>query len=85
VTFFDFPEPMRTAIRTTNAIESVNSVIREFARNREFDPDAELVLTGVFVAVREAEKRWAIPLPHWREMLNHFATHFEDRMPTMRS
>ncbi len=32
---FEFPPPIRKAIYTTNAIESVNSVIRKFTRNRK--------------------------------------------------
>jgi putative transposase len=41
VTLFDFPEPIRKAIDTTNAIESVNSVIRKFTRNRKIAPNAD--------------------------------------------
>ena len=40
ITLFDFPPPIRKAIYTTNAIESVNSVIRKFTRTpspRPFD------------------------------------------------
>ena len=35
IAVFDFPEPIRKVIYTTNAIESVNSVIRKFTRNRK--------------------------------------------------
>ena len=35
ITLFDFPPAIRRAIYTTNAIESVNSVIRKFTRNRK--------------------------------------------------
>ena len=35
ITLFDFPPPIRKAIYTTNAIESVKSVIRKFTRNRK--------------------------------------------------
>jgi transposase-like protein len=35
ITLFDFPPAIRKAIYTTNAIESVNSVIRKFTRNRK--------------------------------------------------
>ena len=34
ITLFDFPWPIRKAISTTNAIESVISVIRKLTRNR---------------------------------------------------
>jgi len=41
ITLFDFPPPIRKAIYTTNAIESVNSVIRKFTRNRKIYPNEE--------------------------------------------
>ena len=41
---FDFPPAIRKAIYTTNAIESVNSVIRKFTRNRKQYPNEESAL-----------------------------------------
>ena len=54
VTLFDFPAPIRKAIYTTNAIESVNSVIRKFTRNRKIYPNEESALKLVYMAIREA-------------------------------
>ena len=39
ITLFDFPPPIRKAIYTTNAIESVNSVIRKFTKIRKIYPN----------------------------------------------
>jgi hypothetical protein len=39
IAMFEFPPAIRKAIYTTNAIESVNSVIRKFTRNRKQYPD----------------------------------------------
>ena len=44
ITLFDFPAPIRKAIYTTNAIESVNSVIRKFTRNRKIYPNENSAL-----------------------------------------
>jgi putative transposase len=81
ITLFDFPAPIRKAIYTTNAIESVNSVIRKFTRNRKIYPNEESALKLVYMAIREASKRWTKPIHHWKQALNHFAIMFEDRMP----
>ena len=81
ITIFDFPPPIRKAIYTTNAIESVNSVIRKFTRNRKIYPNEESAVKLVFMAIREASKKWIMPIHHWKEALNHFAIMFEDRMP----
>jgi putative transposase len=82
-TLFDFPPPIRRAIYTTNAIESVNSVIRKFTRNRKIYPNEESALKLVFMAIREAAKKWTMPIHHWKQALNHFAVLYEDRMPKL--
>jgi transposase-like protein len=72
-TLFNFPAPIRKAIYTTNAIESVNSVIRKFTRNRKIYPNEESALKIVYMAIHEASRRWTMPIHHWKEALNHFA------------
>lgn len=83
ITLFDFPPPIRRAIYTTNAIESVNSVIRKFTRNRKIYPNEESALKLVFMAIREASQKWTMPIHHWKQALNHFAILYEDRMPQL--
>ena len=82
ITLFDFPPPIRRAIYTTNAIESVNSVIRKFTRNRKIYPNEESALKIVYMAIREASKQWTMPIRHWKQALNHFAILFEDACPS---
>jgi transposase-like protein len=82
ITLFDFPPAIRKAIYTTNAIESVNSVIRKFTRNRKIYPNEESALKIVFMAIREASRKWTLPIRHWKQALNHFAILFENRLPT---
>ena len=81
ITLFDFPHPIRKAIYTTNAIESVNSVIRKFTRNRKIYPYEESVLKIMYMAINEASKKWTHPIKHWNQALNYFAILYEDRMP----
>ncbi len=82
ITLFDFPPAIRKAIYTTNAIESVNSVIRKFTRNRKQYPNAESALKLVYLAIHEASKRWTLPIRGWKAALNHFAIVFENRLPS---
>ena len=82
-TLFDFPWPIRKAIYTTNAIESVNSVIRKFTRNRKIYPNEESALKIVYMAIQTASKRWTLPIRHWKQALNHFAILYEGRMPEL--
>jgi putative transposase len=83
IAMFDFPPAIRKAIYTTNAIESVNSVIRKFTRNRKQYPNAESALKLVYLAIHEASKKWTMPIVGWKAALNHFALLFEDRLPKL--
>ena len=85
ITLFDFPWPIRKAISTTNATESVNSVIRKLTRNRKIYPNESSVLKIMYMAIREASKKWTKPIRNWKLALNHFAILFEDRLPTNQS
>jgi putative transposase len=84
-TLFDYPPAIRKAIYTTNAIESINSVIRKFTRNRKIYPNEDSALKLIYMAIREASQRWTMPVRHWKEALNHFAIMFEGRMPELTS
>jgi putative transposase len=83
IAMFEFPAAIRKAIYTTNAIESVNSVIRKFTRNRKQYPNADSALKLVYLAIHEASKKWTMPIVGWKAALNHFAIVFEGRMPTL--
>lgn len=79
---FEFPPALRKAIYTTNVIESVNSVIRKFTRNRKQYPNAESALKLMYLAIHEASKRWTMPIVGWKAALNHLAIVFENRLPS---
>jgi transposase-like protein len=81
VTLFEFPPPIRRVIYTTNAIESLNSVIRKFTRNRKIYPNQESALKLVYMAIDEASRKWTKPVRNWKQALNHFAILFENRLP----
>jgi putative transposase len=78
---FELPAPIRKAVYTTNAIESVNSVIRKFTRNRKQYPNRDSALKLIYMAINEASKKWTKPIRNWKEALNHFAILFEGRLP----
>ena len=81
ISMFELPAPIRKATYTTNVIESVNSVIRKFTRNRKQYPNRDSALKLIYMAIHEASKKWTMPIPRWKEALNHFAILFADRMP----
>lgn len=55
-TFFGYPPDIRKAIYTTNAIESVNSVIRAAIKKRKVFPTDDSVRKVVYLAIKDASK-----------------------------
>lgn len=78
--FFDFPLEIRKIIYTTNLIENLNGKIRKYTKNKLSFPTDEAVLKSVFLALREATKKWSMPIQNWGLILNQFLTIFEKRV-----
>jgi putative transposase len=78
--FFDFPLEIRKIIYTTNLIENLNGKIRKYTKNKLSFPTDEAVLKSVFLALREATKKWSMPIQNWGLILNQFLTLFEKRV-----
>jgi len=79
-TLFNYPEDIRKAIYTTNAIESLNSVIRKSIKKRKLFPSDDSARKVVYLAIMEASKKWAMPIRNWKPALNRFMIDFEDRL-----
>ncbi|MBS3993428.1 MAG: IS256 family transposase [Bacteroidetes bacterium] len=78
--FFDFPLEIRKIIYTTNLIENLNGKIRKYTKNKLSFPTDEAVLKSVYLALREATKKWSMPIPNWGLILNQFLTIYEKRV-----
>ncbi|MGR6874963.1 IS256 family transposase [Pseudomonas sp. HK3] len=79
-TLFNYPADIRKAIYTTNAIESLNSVIRKATKKRKVFPTEESAKKVVYLAVRQASEKWTMPIRNWKTALNRFMIMFEDRL-----
>ncbi len=79
-TLFNYPEDIRKAIYTTNAIESLNSVIRKAIKKRKLFPTDDSARKVVYLAIEDASKKWTMPIRNWKTALNRFMIEFEDRL-----
>jgi len=78
--FFDFPVEIRRIIYTTNLIENLNGKIRKYTKNKLSFPTDEAVIKSVYLAVREATKKWTMPIRDWGLVLNQFLIIFAGRV-----
>jgi putative transposase len=79
--FFAFPREVRRIIYTTNAIESLNYQLRKIIRSKGHFPSEEAATKLLFLALRNAEKKWLMPPQTWKSAMNQFHIHFEGRLP----
>lgn len=78
--FFEFPLEIRKIIYTTNLIENLNGKIRKYTKNKLSFPSDQAVMKSVYLATREATKKWSMPIRNWGIVLNQFLVIFEERV-----
>ena len=78
--FFEYPKDIRKVIYTTNAIESLNSVIRTAVNKRKVFPSDQAAFKVVYLATQQASKKWSMPIRNWTSALNRFMIMFDDRI-----
>ena len=83
-TIFDFPPEIRRAIYTTNAIESLNSVIRSATKRRKLFPNETSAMKVVYLAIMQASKKWTMSIQNWRAAMNRFEIEFGERLSVHR-
>ncbi|MDZ7928369.1 MAG: IS256 family transposase [Agrobacterium sp.] len=78
IPFFAFDPSIRKIIYTTNAIESLNRVIRKSIKTRGSFPTEEAATKLIYLAIRNFEKGGR-NVREWFAARNQFAIMFEDR------
>ncbi|CDF56576.1 TnpA, pseudogene [Salmonella enterica subsp. enterica serovar Bovismorbificans str. 3114] len=78
-TLFSYPPDIRK-IYTTNAVESLNSVIRAAIKKRKVFPADDSVRKVIYLAIKDASKKWSMPIQNWRLAMSRFIIEFGDRL-----
>jgi putative transposase len=78
--FLAYPDYIRKAIYTTNAIESISMSLRKALKTRRSFPNDEAALKLIYLASRNTSKKWTMPIRNWELALNQFAIIFEERL-----
>ena len=80
IPIFGYPPEIRKVMYTTNAIESMNMVIRKAIRNRRIFPSDESAIKLIYLAIRNASEKWTLPIRDWKPALNYFLLKFGERL-----
>ena len=78
--FFHYPAEIRKAIYTTNSVEALHRSLRKIIKTRGAFPNEESALKLLFLAIRQASKKWTMPVQNWSQALNYFTVLWPERM-----
>jgi putative transposase len=70
IPMFGYPEEIRRAIYTTNAIESLNMSLRKIIKTRASFPNEEAAFKLMYLALKNISKKWTMPIRNWSAAMN---------------
>ena len=77
--YFQYSEPIRKLIYTTKTVEGYHRQIRKVTKNKGVFPNDTALVKLVYLAYRNARKKWTMPVPNWGIISQQLAIKFEDR------
>ena len=78
--YFQYPEYIRKAIYTTNAIEAVHRQFRKLTKTKGAFPNENSLLKLLYAGILNAAKKWTMPIHNWNLTLSQLAIHFNGRL-----
>ncbi|QOY50966.1 IS256 family transposase [Candidatus Sulfurimonas baltica] len=78
--YFKYPEPIRRIIYTTNIIESIHRQFRTLTKTKGAFPNDNSLLKLLFAGIRNAEKKWTMPIHNWSLTISQLNIFFKERL-----
>lgn len=79
-TYFKYPEYVRKAIYTTNAVEAVHRQFRKLTKTKGGFANENSLLKLLCAGILKVSERWTNPVQNWNLTLSQLAIHFEGRL-----
>lgn len=79
--YFQYTEPIKRIIYTTNAVEGFHRQIRKVTKTKGAFTNDMALLKLVYLATKNIEKKWTSPLQNWSLTVQQFYIKFGDRIP----
>lgn len=76
--YFQYSPEIRRLIYTTNAIESVNRLIRRRIKTRNVFPTLESLSKVVYLSLKEISEKWTQSIPNWGLIISQLRIHFSE-------
>jgi transposase-like protein len=78
--YFKYPADIRKVIYTTNIIESVHRQFRKLTKTKGAFPNENSLLKLLYLGIKNASKKWTMPVWNWSLTISQLAIFFEGRL-----
>jgi transposase-like protein len=78
--YFEYTEPIRKIIYTTNAVEGFHRQVRKVTKTKGAFTNDMALLKLVYLATKNIEKKWTSPLQNWSLTVQQFYIKFGHRI-----
>lgn len=78
--YFKYPQYVRTAIYTTNAVEAVHRQFRKLTKTKGGFANEHSLLKLLYAGILKASERWTHPIQNWNLTLSQLTIHFPGRL-----
>lgn len=78
--YFKYPDYVRTAIYTTNAVEAVHRQFRKLTKTKGGFPNENSLLKLLYAGMLQASERWTHSVQNWNLTLSQLSIHFAGRL-----
>lgn len=79
-TYFRYPDYVRKAIYTTNAVEAVHRQFRKLTKTKGGFANENSLLKLLYAGMLNASEKWTHPVQNWNLTLSQMAIHFQGRL-----
>jgi transposase-like protein len=79
--YFDYPEPIRRIIYTTNIVEGFHRRVRKVIKTKSVFPSDDAFKKLVYLVIRDIDRKEQTSKKGWGEVLSQLSLLFQDRLP----
>lgn len=78
--YFQYTEPIRRIIYTTNTIEGFNRQIRKITKSKGGFTNDDSLFKLVYLVYRDIAKKWDKAIPNWALIISQLSVEFKERI-----
>ena len=78
--YFQYSEPIRRIIYTTNTVEGFNRQVRKITKSKGGFSGDDALVKLVFLIYRDISKKWEKSISNWAEIISQLSIHFQERL-----